>query len=304
MLLFEHIESFFNHLKIEKNASEFTIISYKTDIEQFFSFLSQKYGIPKEDITTDHIVHKSAREYLILMQNKQMSRATIARKLATIRSFVKFLCRENVLANNPIATLSTPKQEKKLPRFIYPTEISLLIEAPNINKSTGIRDKAILETLYAAGLRVSELVNLNLIDIDINEEFIKVSGKGKKERIIPFGTQAKKSLIEYIRTSRNILLSKNDKNTDAVFLNRYGNRLSSRSVRNIINKYVEQVAINQKISPHTIRHSFATHLLNNGADLRSVQELLGHVKLSTTQIYTHVTKDNIKNIYEETHPRR
>lgn len=303
-MLYQHIEDFLTHLRVEKSASNFTLISYNTDLGQFFDFISREYKIPMEQVSADFLNHRTVREYLANMQDEGFSRSTMARKLAALRSFVRYLCREDVLPGNPIANVSTPKQEKKLPHFLYPTEIELLLNAPDHNKPMGLRDKAILETLYAAGLRVSELVGMNMRDIDWDEEYIKVTGKGNKERQVPLGAKAKAALLNYVNNGRTVIMQKNQLNSDALFLNKFASRLSGRSVRNIINKYVEDVAITQKVSPHTLRHSFATHLLNGGADLRSVQELLGHVKLSTTQIYTHLTKEKIKTIYNESHPRR
>lgn len=305
-MLYQHIDGFLNHLRVEKSASKLTLVSYKTDLIQFFDFLSEEYAVPPEQISAQLLNHKTVREYLAHMQDNGLSRSTMARKLAALRSFVKYLCREDILPGNPIANVSTPKQEKKLPRFLYPSEIELLMDAPDPQKPVGLRDKAILETLYAAGMRVSELVNMNVSDIDWDEAYIKLKGKGNKERLAPLGSQSQVALLNYVQYGRPILLQKNrtEEDTDALFLNKYGTRLSGRSVRNIINKYVDEVALNQKVSPHTLRHSFATHLLNGGADLRSVQELLGHVKLSTTQIYTHLTKEKIKAVYNESHPRR
>lgn len=302
-MLFQHIDGFLNHLRVEKSATNLTLLGYKTDLAQFFNFLSSRYSIPKEEIENDLLNHRSVREYLTYMQEKGLSRSTMARKLAALRSFVKYLCRENILAGNPIAAVSTPKQDKKLPKFLYSPEVELLMDAPDLSTASGKRDKAILETLYAAGLRVSELVGLDINDLDFAEGFIKVRGKGQKERIVPLGSKAKDALTWYIEKGRNFL-GKPDRTTSAVFLNRFGNRLSARSVRTILNNYVEDIALNQRISPHTLRHSFATHLLNGGADLRSVQELLGHVKLSTTQIYTHLTRENIKDTFDKNHPRR
>ncbi|MGI5920203.1 MAG: tyrosine recombinase XerC [Syntrophomonadaceae bacterium] len=303
-MLFIYIERFFNYLRVQKNVSELTITSYRTDLEQFFAFLEKRYGLPREEISADALNHKSVREYLAQMQAKGLSRATAARKLAALRSFVKYLCRENILAGNPIAAVATPKQEKRLPRFLYPEDITALLNAPDILKPIGKRDKAILEILYCTGVRVSELTGMDLRSIDIDEEFIKVCGKGNKERLVPLGSKARIALEDYILKGRPFLKRKNAIQEEALFLNQYGTRLSARSIRNIVNKYVDQAALHQKVSPHTLRHTFATHLLNAGADLRSVQELLGHVKLSTTQIYTHVTRDNIKTIYNNTHPRR
>ena len=303
-MLYKYIEEFLTHLRVEKTASNLTLLSYRTDLGQFFDFLSQEYQEPPEALATELLNHKTVRNYLADMQGRGLSRSTMARKLASLRSFVKYLCREDILPGNPIANVSTPKQERKLPRFLYPTEIDLLLNAPDPTQMMGRRDKAILETLYAAGVRVSELVSINMADIDWEEESILIRGKGNKERLAPMGRQSKAALLNYVQQSRNLLLQAGQTTTAALFLNKFGSRLSARSVRNIINKYVDTVAITQKVSPHTLRHSFATHLLNGGADLRTVQELLGHVKLSTTQIYTHLTKENIKKIYDNSHPRR
>ncbi len=301
-MLFNDIEQFLNYLRIEKSASQLTLNSYKTDLEQFCIFVADKQAVEINQITYEMVNHQTVREYLIHLQDGDYKRASIARKLAALRSLVKYLCKENKYSSNPIAAVSTPKQDKKLPQFLYPQEIELLLAAPD-NSYLGIRDKAIMELLYATGMRVSELVGLNTKDIDLEQELVKVWGKGGKERIIPWGRAAKLSLINYLHNSRGFLARSNNASAEALFLNKNGTRLSDRSIRNILNKYVEKVAINQKISPHGIRHTFATHMLNNGADLRSVQELLGHVKLSTTQIYTHLTKEKIKTIHNNTHPR-
>ncbi len=299
----KYLDAFFNHLLIEKSASDLTISGYKNDLHQFFCFAADKYDVDWEDLKNEHVNHKTVRDYLAYLQSHGLSRATMARKLAALRSYVKFLCREGILDSNPIAAVSTPKQDKRLPKFLYPPEIQMLMEAPDIKTTLGSRDRAIMETLYAAGLRVSELVGMDMKDIDFEEELLKVMGKGSKERIVPLGREAKKALLHYMNY-RARLLSRNKKSCEAIFLNRYAERLSARSVRNIINKYMQEAALTQQISPHTMRHTFATHLLNAGADLRSVQELLGHVKLSTTQIYTHLTRENIKEIHKNSLPRR
>jgi len=304
IVLVKHLEDFLTHLRVEKSASHLTLSSYRTDLTQFFEFISAHCQVDKEAIPIDCINHQTVREYVSQMQKHDFCRSTIARKLAALRSFVKYLCRENVLAGNPITNISTPKLEKKLPRFLYPVETGLLMDAPDTTQVAGLRDKAILETLYAAGVRVSELVGINMPDLELNERWIKIRGKGGKERLAPLGQQALEAIENYVRRARPYLVAASDTATDALFLNKSGTRLSVRSIRNIINKYVAQLALTQKVSPHTLRHSFATHMLNGGADLRSVQELLGHVKLSTTQIYTHLTKDRIKTIHDETHPRR
>jgi len=303
-VVYEHVKDFLTHLRVEKTASQLTLISYQTDLDQFFQFIAKHENLDIRDIPLSSLNHRTVREYISSMQKHEFRRSTIARKLAALRSFVKYLCRENVLEGNPIANVSTPKQEKRLPRFLYSMEIDILMDAPDIGKATGIRDKAILETLYSSGVRVSELVGINLSDLDFAEELIKIRGKGNKERLAPLGSQAKESMTSYINRGRPYILKNKHVSDEALFLNKSGARLSARSVRNIVNKYVEQIALNQKVSPHTLRHSFATHLLNGGADLRTVQELLGHVKLSTTQIYTHLTTERLKTIHYETHPRR
>jgi len=303
-MLFTQVDSFLEHLRVEKSASRMTLVSYKSDLNQCFAFLADKNGITIQNVNSDYLNHKSVREYLTYLQQQGLSRATMSRKLAALRSFVKYLCRENILPNNPIAAVSTPRQDKKLPRFLYPTEVEMLLNAPNKSTPAGKRDVAILEVLYACGLRVSELVGADLDDINWEEELIKVRGKGNKERIVPIGKQARQAVQDYINHGRLALARKASPSSPAIFLNKSGQRISQRSIRNIIDKYMEEIALNQAISPHTLRHSFATHMLNNGADLRSVQELLGHIKLSTTQIYTHLTRDNLKTIYNDTHPRR
>jgi integrase/recombinase XerC len=303
-MLLQHVDGFLDHLRVEKSASQLTLISYRTDLVQFFSFLANYCQVKPNEIPNNCLNHRNVREYINHMQSQDLSRATMARKLAALRSYVRYLCRENILEGNPIANVSTPKQGKRLPRFLYPMETRLLMDAPDVSRPGGMRDKAILETLYAAGVRVSELVGINIADLDMGEKWIKIRGKGGKERLAPIGAKAEEAIDNYLQRGRPHLLESSNTATDALFLNKFGQRLSVRSIRNITNKYVEKIALNQKVSPHTLRHTFATHLLNGGADLRSVQELLGHVKLSTTQIYTHLTKDRIKTIHDETHPRR
>ncbi len=302
--LIDEIPAFLSYLRVEKTASPLTLISYRTDLDQYLDFMAGFNHIDRGLLPIASINNLSARQYVAEMYQRELSRATIARKMAALRSFVKYLCRENLLDGNPIVNVTTPRQDKKLPRFLYPMEIRILIEAPDTRTPSGLRDKAILETLYAAGVRVSELVGIDLDDLDLKEGWILILGKGCKQRLAPLGTKSKRAILHYLDRGRPVLLAKNSQINPALFLNRSGSRLTTRSIRNIINKYVEKLALNQKVSPHTLRHSFATHLLNNGADLRSVQELLGHVKLSTTQIYTHLTKDRIKTIHEENHPRR
>ncbi len=292
----KYIIEFEGYLQIEKNASVYTIQSYLKDIKDFIDFISTK-GI----LSLSDVEYIDVRGYLAILNQRKYARKTISRKLSSLRSFFRFLVRENFLETNPFKMVSTPKIEKKLPIFMYPDEINDLIHKPNLAKPLGIRDRAMIEVLYASGMRVSELVSMNINSIDLNAGLALVFGKGAKERLVPLGQFAIDSLVNYLEKARDLLKPMDNEN--ALFLNKSGGRLSDRSVRRMMDKYVKALALSKKISPHTLRHTFATHLLNNGADLRSVQELLGHVNISTTQIYTHVTKERLQDIYKNSHPR-
>lgn len=299
----EHINSYISFLKNEKNYSNNTIISYKNDLLQLLNYLKE-YKIIKRD-SIKYIDRSIMRKYIVYLKKCDYSVRSICRKISTIRSFFKFLSREGMVDINPTINLITPKIVKKLPSFLYLEEINKLIETPSGHTILGIRDRAILELLYGTGMRVGELVNLSIRDIDLYEKTVRVFGKGSKERILPLGNPSIRAVQEYL-TSRdifrkNISLDKIDQN--ALFLNRFGGRLSVRSIRRLLIKYMKMADLNKKISPHVLRHSFATHLLGGGADLRSVQELLGHESLSTTQIYTHITKERLKAIYNKSYPR-
>lgn len=289
-----NITRFLVYLEGEKNASEHTTKNYKIDLREFFAFLKDKevYSIDYLDI----------RRFLSHLREKQYSKSSVSRKLACLRSFFKFLARENIIPSNPAASISTPKKDKKLPLFLELEEVEKLLEAPAGTSNSDKRDRAILETLYGSGIRVSELMGLNCDDIDFFSGLIKVKGKGKKERIVPIGSKAVSALQGYLKI-RSVFTKKNKTGEKAFFLNKNGTRLTDRSVRRVMEKHAKNIALNKDISPHTLRHSFATHLLDRGADLRSVQELLGHVNLSTTQIYTHVSTKKLKEAYEEAHPR-
>ncbi|HDK26521.1 MAG TPA: tyrosine recombinase XerC [Candidatus Atribacteria bacterium] len=279
------------------------MISYKNDLNQLFSFIKEYKLLRKNGIK--YIDHQIMRKFIVYLKEKKYSKRSISRKVSTARSFFKFLHKEEIIEVNPTLNLITPKIDKKLPYFLYLQEIDKLIETPPRNKLSGIRDRAILEILYGTGIRVSELTNLNIDDIDFNEKIIKVLGKGSKERILPLSNPVIKAMQEYIEKRYLFNRNKFDKtiNKNALFLNRFGGRLTARSIRRIIIKYIKIAGLNKKLSPHVLRHSFATHLLGGGADLRSVQELLGHKSLSTTQIYTHITKERLKEIYQKSHPR-
>lgn len=299
----KYIELYAFFLKNEKNYSNYTIVSYRNDLIQFFNYL-KLYRILKDD-KIEYVDRSVMRKYIVYLKKSDYSARSISRKISTVRSFFKFCLREGIIKVNPTINLITPKIDKKLPYFLYLQEVNKLIETPLKNTIFGIRDRAILELLYGTGIRVGELVNLNICNIDLYEKTIIVFGKGSKERILPLGNPSIRAIQEYL-TSRNlfekrIFVNKND--LEALFLNRLGGRLTTRSIRRIIIKYMKMAGLNKKISPHVLRHSFATHLLGGGADLRSVQELLGHKSLSTTQIYTHITKERLKIIYKKSHPR-
>jgi len=305
---------FLAYLENERNFSEHTIRSYASDLAQFVAFLTADESA---DASTDDPADAPAagngavsdrlravapldlRRYLADLRRADYSRATIARKIATLRSFYKFLAREGEVQGNPVSTLRTPRQEKRLPKFLTPADVKRLLAAVQGDDLLSLRDAAILEVLYSTGMRVSELVGLNLEDIDPIGEVAHVRGKGRRERLAPLGSYAMRALNRYLDARAET----DARDPKAVFLNRHGRRLSARSVRRKLAKYLAMAGLDPAVSPHTLRHSFATHMLERGADLRAVQELLGHRSLSTTQIYTHVTASRLKEIYESAHPR-
>ncbi|ADL07848.1 tyrosine recombinase XerC [Thermosediminibacter oceani] len=291
------IDSFLTYISAAKNQSPNTLKAYANDLGQFIEYLEQN-KISKTKTLND-ITHLDIRGFLAYLKESGASKKTIARKLSAIRSFFRYLSTEGLVSEDPTKMVQGMKLPKKLPLFLYPAEIEALLSAPG-QDVLGIRDRAIMELLYATGMRVSELVSLKLKDVNLGANFIIVFGKGSKERVVFFGSKAAESLEEYLRKSRPYLVK--NLTCDYLFLNKNGTRLTDRSVRRIIDKYVKLLSLNAKISPHTLRHTFATHMLNNGADLKTVQELLGHVSLSTTQIYTHVTKERLKEVYDKAFP--
>ncbi len=293
-----HVDEFLTHLRVNQNYSEHTLESYGLDLRQFIEFLTAKNYSDMEAL--NYLVFRS---YLADLKANNLARTTIARKLSCLRSFFKFLCRQGYLAQNPLLSVATPKRERKLPEFLYLEELNQLLSLPDGNTPLGIRDQAILELFYSSGLRLQEVVNLQVANLDMSRGYVKVFGKGSKERIVPLGGAARRSIERYLNEVRPQLIAKNGKETKALFLNYQGTRLSGRSIQRLFSKYIKQLALDRKISPHTLRHTFATHLLENGADLRVVQELLGHVDLSSTQIYTHLTKERIRAVYLKSHPR-
>jgi len=286
------IEKFIRYLEIEKNYSKHTILNYHHDLEEFRKFLGESGSIEK-------VNYLLLRKYLALLKEKALGSRTVSRRLSVLRSFFKFLAREGLLKNNPILSLSSPKLDKHLPQFLTEEEVTRLINVvvPKSKKDElSMRNKAILETFYSTGMRISEAVSLNIDDVDFITGTVKVMGKGKKERLVPIGDHA-------ISALRNYLENRKKKQEQALFLNKNGKRITDRGVRGVMSRYVRLASIKEGVSVHTLRHSFATHLLNHGADLRSVQELLGHANLSTTQIYTHLTTEKLKSVYDKAHPR-
>lgn len=323
-------QDFLSYLTYEKHFSGHTAKCYGADLEQFTSFLasssgsgsrSESEGVGQwsgqsgtttalETATDTKLEEKilgvnadTVRKYMAELNQKQYSKSTIARKLATLRSFYKFLVKRNYLHSNPVTSIRTPKQEKKLPQFLEYEDVQRLLNTPPTDSWLGARDRAILEVLYSTGMRVSELVSLNMDDVDFLGEVIHIRGKGKKERVSPIGSSALQAIQHYIEFRNKRM--QNDSTFDAkvLFANKHGQRLSTRSVRRKMDKYLKMAGLDPAISPHTLRHSFATHMLNNGADLRSIQELLGHQSLSTTQVYTHLSTTKIKEVYDDAHPR-
>ncbi len=290
------LDEFISFLEVEKGLAKNTIQSYRMDLNKYLNFLTGKKIKNISKTTKTNII-----SFLLFLQKKGMASSTISRNLASIRAFYQYLAREGYVRKNPTIDLDSPKPEKKLPHVLTVCEVERLLAQPNCSELLGQRDKAMLELLYATGIRVSEMVNLDKDYVNINMGFIKCVGKGSKERIIPVGSIALKNLEIYLKKVRGKLV-KNPKEK-AFFLNHHGKRLTRQGFWKILKGYAQKANINKKITPHTLRHSFATHLLENGADLRSVQELLGHADISTTQVYTHLTKKRIKEIYNKTHPR-
>ncbi|MFA5602689.1 MAG: tyrosine recombinase XerC [Bacilli bacterium] len=290
------LKKFLDYLRYQKNYSNYTIINYQNDIEEFLIFIN-KEGV--KDFTK--VTYSDIRFYLTDLYNKKYSRNTVSRKLSSLRSFYKYLLSEGDISDNPFLLVSSPKKEMILPKFLYYEELEKLFKVPNVKNSLGQRDLLILEILYATGIRVSELVNIKIKDIDFYNKTIDVVGKGNKERYVSFGVYCQDILEKYINDGRIKLLKGN--NTDTLLLNNNGKGLTTRGVRLIIDKLINKASINTNVTPHIIRHTFATHMLNEGADLLTVQELLGHANLSTTQVYTHVTDEHLRSVYLNCHPR-
>lgn len=292
------IDAFIRHLKIERNASPLTLKSYSEDLGSLLAFFNDvRQRVPD----VDQVTVGELREFVAYLHECGYAKTTIARRLACLRSFFRYCRREKLIEANPAQALRTPRTGRKLPHFLSTDQVTTLLEAPPANTPAGLRDRAILEVFYSAGLRVAELVGLNLADWDADASVLRVLGKGRKERIAPLGRYADKALRDWVAVRAPNPNSTADER-DAMFLNRFGGRLTTRSVARLLDKHLKKVGLSSKTSPHTLRHTFATHLLDGGADLRSVQELLGHKSLTTTQIYTHVSTRRMRDTYEQAHP--
>ena len=292
----ELIETFLNYLSVERGLSNNTIFSYRRDLDKYAAYLENKKINSLLEVKRDDITN-----FMFYEKEKGLSASSIARSLVATKTFYRFLVRERILKADPTAVLEAPKLWKRLPEVMLLSEVEALLEAPNLRKDEGIRDRAILEVMYATGMRASEVVNLRLEDINLEVGYLRCLGKGRKERIVPLGRKAKEALVRYLDRVRPKLLK--GKNILEIFLSRLGKKISRQTLWNIIKKYAKMAEIKKVIKPHTLRHSFATHLLEGGADLRSVQEMLGHTDISTTQIYTHINKDRLKSIHKQFHPR-
>jgi len=299
----ELIEQFLEHLRYERNVSAHTLRNYQSDLEQFLHFLTADEKRKAPEIS--EIDHLTIREWLATLHTANKSKSSIARKLAALRTFFQFLVREGMLELNPAKLVATPKLEKKLPNHLSIEEAVRFIESPDPETELGKRDRAMLELMYATGVRVAELTTLNLADVDFRNQLVRVTGKRRKQRIVPFGDPAGAAIRNYLTVRDQFLMhapiSKRD--DAALFLNYQGTRITTRSVGRMVEKYIRICAGMHNISPHALRHSFATHLLDSGADLREIQELLGHARLSTTQVYTHVSMEKLIEVYDKAHPK-
>ena len=293
----QFLQEYLAYLKLEKNLSEQSVISYFSDLKKFLSFIEEEKYSDLNTITT-----KLISKYFEIMRDLGISSSTTARYLSSVKGFFKYLSSQEYIAKDPAEILSTRITERKLPTVLSFEEIDKLLQTPNVEEKLGLRDKAILELFYSCGLRVSELINLKISDLYFSDEVIRVLGKGSKQRIVPIGSSAIYWITEYLQKVR-VFLEKKMKSENVIFLNVRGTKLSRMGIWKIVNKYAQEAEIVKEFHPHTFRHSFATHLLEGGADLRAVQEMLGHADISTTQIYTHIDRDFIKQMHKDFHPR-
>jgi integrase/recombinase XerC len=322
--LVDHLQDFLDYLRLNRNASPHTVLAYETDLTQLVTFLAGTTGSKRRDVRASHLDLAAVRGFLGSLHGRGDSRATAARKLAAVRAFTRYLRREGVRDDEPASLVGSPKREKKVPAYLEADEVARLLETPDLSGPLGRRDRAILELFYASGLRLSELVGLDLHDLNLSSRMVRVLGKGRKERVVPFNRSAAEALAAYLRDREAIvggaLMTPAEREPreaaprarpprwrarqeDPLFVNYRGGRLGPRSVHRLVQRYVALCSTRFGISPHALRHSFATHLLQNGADLRAIQELLGHVRLSTTERYTHVNLAQLMAVYKKAHPR-
>jgi integrase/recombinase XerC len=302
--VYNFLDRFLVFLQTERRASTRTVEEYQKDIFGGIDFFARALGVADEALEPRFITPVLMRRYFSHLAGRGLSRNSLLRKIAAWRSFFRFLCREGIIKDNPLRKIASPRRQTRLPRVLYQTEAKRLVEAPEATDPLRLRDRAMLEVLYAAGTRIAEITGLNTGDVDLSGGYIRVFGKGAKERLVPLGDYATTALQAYLRHGRPRLIKRETgRFEEALFLNRVGQRLSPRGLRNILKAYAVKAGLPGRVSPHTLRHSFATHLLDGGADLRVVQELLGHARLSTTQVYTHLSKERLKKVYDKTHPR-
>jgi len=301
-----YLQEFINYMQDEKNFSPMTVKSYEADLKQLLEFMRENYG-DKDQLESKWVL----RQFLAHLMDREYNRKTIARKLSSVRAFFKYLQRRGLLEEGKWANVSTPRLPRNLPQFLYYYEVEALFSLPDTQTILGCRDRALLELIYSSGIRVGEIVNTSVNDLDFAQKLVKVKGKGSKERIVPIGSRAIEWLQTYLNGPRQELFSRREKKNlegsengkNILFLNRFGMPLSERGVRYCFHKHIQKASTKEGISPHTLRHSFATHMLERGADLRTVQELLGHVSISTTQLYTHITREKLHEVYTSSHPR-
>ena len=292
------VDKFLGYLEGERNCSPQTLRAYAGDLQRFSLFAEPE----SDDFDPAAITMMQLRSYLAHLRQSGAARTTIARKVASLRSFYRYLLREGVVSDNPAVNLSVPRLEKRLPVFLDEGDVERLLATPECTEPAGRRDRAILEMLYSTGMRIGELAAVSLEDVDLIGDVVKAKGKGRKERLVPLGRAAIEALRDYLEV-RGHIAQRRRTNRRALFVNKAGGRLSDRGIRRIFHKYARRIGLPDKVSPHTLRHSFATHMLNRGADLRSVQELLGHASIASTQIYAHVTTEQLKQVYNKAHPR-
>ena len=295
------VGDFLDYLTYERNVSTNTVSAYRDDLESFIAFLCNDYfTMGRDQLELRKVDHLTIRAYLAHLSRRKLARASVARHLSALRSFFKWLVREGAVEANPARTVATPKRERHLPAVLQTSDVALLLEQPDMTVPLGIRDAAWLELLYASGLRIGEVVRIDIDDLELRARLVKVHGKGSKERIVPFGTTAEKAVRAWLAVRGDLV---RDPDEQAVFVNYRGERITTRSIRRLFDGYLRAAALRSGTSPHTLRHSFATHLLNAGADLRGIQELLGHASLSTTQKYTHLNDWQLIAVYKKAHPR-